>query len=125
MVRLRAGVTFGQIMLAQHFYSCIMESRRKQLQPHREEPGQARLAITRWYMTNFDPRRYMNNYKVKVAQHENSTRWAVFIGDGSEWRVYHESGVKSVAAHTASVLRNDAKRLPGLLQNAFEKAASV
>ncbi len=62
-------------------------------------------------------------YKVKVAQHSNG-QWAVFIGNGAQWRVYHESGVKSVAAHAARVLRNDAKRHPELLQVEFDKAAA-
>lgn len=66
----------------------------------------------------------MNKFKVKVAQHANSGQWAVFIGGGAEWRLYHNSGVKSAAAHVARALRNDAKRRPELLQVEFDKAAA-
>ncbi len=67
----------------------------------------------------------MQKLKVKVAQHANSSQWAVFIGCADQWRVYHESGVKSVAVHAARVLRQDAKRLPELLQVEFDKAIAV
>ncbi len=66
----------------------------------------------------------MNKLKVKIAQHANG-QWAVFIGCADQWRVYHESGVKSVAAHVARVLRSDAKRHPELLQVEFDKASAV
>ena len=65
----------------------------------------------------------MQKFKVKVAQHKNSSQWAVFIDNGEEWRIYHDSGVKTVAIHVARVLRNDAKRHPELLQIEFDKAA--
>ena len=65
----------------------------------------------------------MSQFKVKVAQHANSSRWAVFIGDGAQWRVYHDSGVKSIAVHAARVLRSDAKRHPEMMQIEFDKAA--